>query len=95
MHAAGVELDDAFLVGQAAEAHAVVVGVVFRAGDDGDGGFQRVGARGEQGVGAVQIGEAVIGADDDGGVKRGGRWRLCGERACVGGQYGGAGGGAK
>jgi len=34
VHAAGVELDDAFFIGKAAKAHAVVFGVVFPAEAD-------------------------------------------------------------
>ncbi len=47
MHAAGVEFDDAFLVGQAAEADAVVFGIVLAAEADEVRGFERVGAVGE------------------------------------------------
>jgi len=44
MHDAGIELDFAFLVGETAVAHGIIVGVVFDNGDRGDDGLERVAA---------------------------------------------------
>ena len=40
VHAAGIKFDHAFLVGKTAQAHAVIIGIIFRAGDDCDGGIE-------------------------------------------------------
>ncbi len=42
MHAAGIQFHHAIFVGQAAQPHAVIFRIIFRAGNRGDGSFQRV-----------------------------------------------------
>ncbi len=66
VHAAGIEFDDTFLVGQATEADAGVVGIILGTFDDADGRVERVAAGLEVGEGIVEIVEAVVGGDEDG-----------------------------
>ena len=70
MHAAGVEFDDAFFVGQAAESDRVVVGIVFRALHHADAGLERVAATFQERIGRFDVGISVVGADDDGALGR-------------------------
>jgi hypothetical protein len=66
VHAAGVEFDHAFFVGDSAEAHAGVVGIVFRSLDYFEGGVERVAAVFQEGERVLEISVTVVGADDDG-----------------------------
>jgi hypothetical protein len=72
VHARGVEFDDAFFVGQASEADGVVVGIVFGAADDAQGGVESVGSGAQHGVAFIEIIVAIVGRDDDGTLTRGG-----------------------
>src|SRR5712692_9674612 len=65
MHAAGVELDYAFFIGQPAQADAVIIGIVLRSADNRDGGIERLGARAQALVAGVIVVQSVAGADDD------------------------------
>ncbi len=65
VHAAGVEFDDAFFVGQASEADAVVFGVVLAAEADVVRGFKRVTAAVEQHLVGLLHGVIAGGAGDD------------------------------
>ena len=71
VHAAGVEFDDAFFVGQASEADAGVVGIVFGTFDYAEGGVEGVASVVEEGVGVVEVVEAVVGGDHDRCLVRG------------------------
>ena len=66
VHAAGIEFDDAFFVGQAAKADGIVVGIVLRALHHADRGIERVAAALQERVGFFDIGVTVVRADDDG-----------------------------
>jgi hypothetical protein len=70
VHAAGVEFDHAFFIGQASEADAVIFGIVFGAFDDAERGVQRVTSVLEEGEGIVEVVEAVVSADHDGALVR-------------------------
>ncbi len=65
MHAAGIQFDYAFLVGQTAQPDRIVVGIVLRALHHSDPGFERVAAAFEEGVCGLDVIVAVIGADND------------------------------
>ncbi len=60
VHAAGIEFDYAFFVGQAAESDAVLVGIVFRAFHHFQGGVERVAAILEECEGIVEIFIAIV-----------------------------------
>ena len=66
VHAAGVELDDAFFIGKAAEADAVVFGIVFAAEADVVDGVESVLAIEEHLVGLLDGVVAGDAGDDDG-----------------------------
>src|ERR1700675_2656268 len=66
MHAAGIQFYHAFLVRQPAQANAVIVRIILRTGHDQDRRVKRVAAFGQVFVGAVQIGEPVVGTYEDG-----------------------------
>ena len=68
VHAAGVEFDHAFFVRKSTETDAGVFGIVFWSLDHFESGVERVAAAFQEGVGFVEIVEAVIGADDDGAL---------------------------
>jgi hypothetical protein len=70
VHAAGIELDHTFFVGQAAEADAIVFGIVFRTFDYAQRGVERIAAALERSECVFEIGVAVVGADDDGSRAR-------------------------
>ncbi len=76
VHAAGVELDHSFFVGNSAEANAGVVGIVFRSLDHFERGVERVAAAFQEGECVLKIVEAVVGADDDGALVRSGLRRM-------------------
>ena len=71
VHAAGVKFDYTFFVGQASQADAGVVGVVFGTLDHAEGCIERVASVAQEGVGVVEMVEAVIGADNHGDLGRG------------------------
>jgi hypothetical protein len=84
VHAAGIELDDAFLVGKATESHAVVIGIVLGALDHADRRIERVTTGLQEAVGGVEVFESVARGNDDGP-------RPCGRGAargllCLGGR---------
>ena len=62
MHAAGVEFDHAFFVGQAAEADRIVVGIILRAHDYADCGIERIAAGLQESISRFDIGAAIVGA---------------------------------
>ncbi len=66
MHTAGIEFDDAFLVGQATEPDAGVVGIIFRPFHHAESRVQRVAAAGQEGVSVIEIVVAVVRANHDG-----------------------------
>ena len=66
MHAAGVEFDDALFVGQATEADAVVLRIVFAAEADVVDGVERVGSVQQHFVGLLDGVVAGDAGDDDG-----------------------------
>ncbi len=70
MHAAGVELDDAFFVGKAAEAYRVVLWIVFAAEADVVDGVEGVLAIKEHLVGLLDGVVAGNAGDDDGFSRR-------------------------
>jgi len=70
VHAAGVKFDHAFFVGNSAEANRIVVGIVFRTFDHFDGGVERVSSGLQEGERVLEVGVAVVGADDDGALVR-------------------------
>jgi hypothetical protein len=65
MHAAGVQFDHAFLVGQATEPDRVVVGIVLWPFYHSDAGLERVAAAFQEGVSRFGVCIAVVRADDD------------------------------
>ncbi len=73
MHAAGVELDDAVFIGQAAVSDAVVVRVIFAGDADVVAGVECVGAVEEHLVGFFDGVVAGVARDDDGLL---GRWDM-------------------
>ena len=77
MHAAGIEFDHAFFVGNSAEADAGVVGIVLRSLDHFERGVERVAAAFQEGESVVEIVEAVVGADDDWALVRSGLRVVC------------------
>ena len=68
MHAAGVEFDDSFLVGQSTEANGIIVGIIFRTFYHAQSCVQRVTPAFQEGEGIIKIIAAIIGADDDGAL---------------------------
>ena len=85
VHAAGIEFDHAFFVRQAAQADAVVVGIVLRPGDDQDRGIQCVAAFAQVFETSIQVSEPVVGRDDDWTLARvRGGWRGGGLRLLLG-----------
>jgi hypothetical protein len=70
MHAAGIQFDYTFFVGQAAKTHRVVVGIVLGSLDHLDGGIERVASALQKSECGFQVGEAVVGAHDDGALVR-------------------------
>ena len=72
VHAAGVEFDHAFFVGDSAEADGVVIWIIFRTLHDTQRGIERVAAAFQEGECVFEIGVAVVGADDDGALVRSG-----------------------
>src|SRR5947207_13881968 len=65
VHAAGIKFNHTFLVGKAAQAHAVIIGIIFGAGDDCDSGIESVSALDQLFVTGVNVAKAVSSADDD------------------------------
>ncbi len=65
VHAAGIEFDHAFLVRQAAQSDAVVVGIVFRTFYHAQRSIEGVAAVFQKCEGVVEIVEPIVGADDD------------------------------
>src|ERR1700681_1544432 len=65
MHAAGVEFNDAFFVGKAAQSDGIVIRVIFRALDYAEGSVERVATVFQESEGVVEVIDAVVGADDD------------------------------
>jgi hypothetical protein len=72
VHAAGIEFDYAFFVGNSAEANAGVVRIVFRALDDAKRGVERVAAGLEESEGVFKVCISVISTDDNGALVRSG-----------------------
>ncbi len=70
MHAAGIQLDHAFFIRKPAQSDAVIIGIILWTGNHQDGGVQRVASFGQMIVGAIEIGEAVVRAHDDGTLRR-------------------------
>ena len=66
MHAAGIEFDDAFFVGQAAEADGMIFRIVLAAETNVVNGFEGVSAIEEHVVGLLDGGVAGFAGDDDG-----------------------------
>ena len=73
MHTASVQLHDAFFIGMAAEANALVIGIIFGTLNDFQRSIQSVSAAGKKCISCVQIGETVCGADDHGQLRFAGR----------------------
>jgi hypothetical protein len=65
VHAARIELDDAFLVRQAAEPDGHVLGIELLDVHAGDNGVERVGAGDNHVVRLPDVADAVVGRDDD------------------------------
>src|SRR5258706_2666379 len=65
VHATGIQFDDAFFVGQAAETDAVVVGIVFWPADYEHGGIESVAPLAEDFEALVDVVETIAGGDDD------------------------------
>jgi hypothetical protein len=70
MHAAGIEFDHAFFVGQAAEADRVVVGIVLWSFHYFDGGIEGVSSAFQKSECGLQVSEAVVSTHDDGALVR-------------------------
>jgi hypothetical protein len=66
VHAAGIEFDNAIFVGEATEANTIVVRIIFRALDDFEGGIERIAAALQEDERVLEIGVAIVGADEDG-----------------------------
>src|SRR5580704_13966747 len=65
VHAASVEFDYAFLIGQATQADGVVLGIVFGTFDDLQSGIQGVATIFQKDVGTIEVSISVVGANDD------------------------------
>jgi hypothetical protein len=78
VHAAGVELDNAFLIGQSAVANACVLRIVLRALHHAQGRIERIPAALEESKGILDIFETVVRGNYDGTlVRTGGAIVLC------------------
>ena len=64
MHAAGVEFHHAIFVRQTSQPNAVIVGIIFRAGNHLHYGIQRVASAREHRIAAVEVVVPIRGADD-------------------------------
>jgi hypothetical protein len=76
VHAAGIELNYAFLIGQSAQAHAVIVGIVFRTLYDAKRSVEGIAAAMKEVVGIVQVVVSIRGGHDD--------WPLARQCSCLG-----------
>src|SRR5262249_11773925 len=65
VHAAGIQLDHAILVWQATQADRVVIRIIFRAGNHGDGSVERVRSLPQTLITGINVVDSVSGANDD------------------------------
>src|ERR1700723_2897085 len=72
VHAAGVEFDHAFFVGNSAETDRIVIGIVFRTFHHLEGSIEGVSPTFQKGECAFEISVAVVGANNDGALVRSG-----------------------
>src|SRR5262249_29647891 len=72
VHAAGVQFDNAFLVGKAAEPYAILKGVILGTIHHLDGRIERVAATFQENVRLVEIRKAVLRGDNDWARRRSG-----------------------
>ena len=70
VHAAGIELDNAFFVGETTEANTIVLRIIFRALDDFEGGIKRIAAAFQEDERVLEIRVSIVGTDDDGTFER-------------------------
>ena len=66
MHAAGVKFNYTLFVGQAAEAHGIVIRIVLRPLHYPDGSLECIAAAFEEGICGFRIREPIVRADDNG-----------------------------
>ena len=64
VHHAGIQLDDAVFIGQAAVAHGIVVGIVFDLGHNRERGVQRIATGFEQSHSVIEMLQAVCGRNN-------------------------------
>src|SRR5271154_7154552 len=65
MHAASVEFDHSFFVGNAAESDGIVIRIIFGSFDNAERCVERVTAVVQEQEGIVEVFGTVVGADDD------------------------------
>ncbi|OLC98560.1 MAG: hypothetical protein AUH86_04520 [Acidobacteria bacterium 13_1_40CM_4_58_4] len=70
VHTTGVELNHAFFVGQATEADAIVIGIIFRPFHDSQRCIEGVAAVFEETVSVIEVVVAIVGRDDNRPVAR-------------------------